>query len=444
MEVSIMAAKYWYLLLVFVTPLSAGPQIQHWQTTKGAKVYFVEAHELPMVDIQVNFDAGSAREPLHKKGLAAMTSSLLDEGVANMNADEISYEFERLGANYGAHAGYDSASVSLRSLVDKNKLGKAITNLRKVMSEPDFPTQALERQRKRFLIAIQQKQQSPGAMAREAFYAAIYGDHPYAYPRGGTAESITSIKRADIKAFHRQYYVARNASIAIVGDLDKAQAEMLAEELSSSLQKGEGAEPLPAVPALVGAEEIRNSHPSSQMHILLGQPGMKRGDADYFPLYVGNHILGGSGLVSLLFKEIREKRGLSYSSYSYFSPMRENGPFLAGLSTRADQADEALQVLRESVKAFVENGPSRSQLEAARKNITGGFPLRLDSNSNILGYIAVIGFYDLPLDYLDTFNAKVEAVSVEDIKEAFARRIALDKLVTIMVGPDSPPNKETN
>ncbi len=439
-----MATKYWLLMLAVAMPVFAGPQIEHWQTTKGAGVYFVEAHELPMVDLQVIFDAGSARDPEDKKGISELTNSLLAEGAAKLNADQISYEFERLGANYGANAGYDSASVSLRSLSDKSKLDDALVNLRKVMSEPDFPLQAVERQRKRFLTGIQQKKQSPATVAREAFYAAIYGDHPYAYPKSGTEDSIKSITQTEIAAFHRRYYVARNAVIAIVGDLDKSEAEMLAEELTQSLTKGQKAEDLPDVVALTEAKKIMSHHPSTQTHILLGQPGMKRGDPDYFPLYVGNHILGGSGLVSLLFKEIREKRALSYSAYSYFSPRRKKGPFLAGLSTRADQADEALRVLRKEIRDFIEQGPSQEALDAAKKNITGGFPLRIDSNSNILGYAAIIGFYDLPLDYLNTFIARIEAVSVEDIKEALARRIQPDRLVVVMVGPNSQDNREHN
>ncbi|MFT5131871.1 MAG: zinc protease [Gammaproteobacteria bacterium] len=439
-----MGIKFWFFFLIFASPVFAGPQIQHWQTTSGASVYFVEAHELPMVDIQVTFDAGSARDPIDKKGLSAMTNSLLAEGAAMLNADEISFEFERLGANYGASGGIDSASVSLRSLAEKNKLDKALVTLRKVMAEPDFPSAAVERQRKRFLIGIQQKRQSPAAVASEAFYAAIYNDHPYAYPREGSEESIASISQAEIAAFHSRYYVASNATIAIVGDLDRTQAKTLAEELTQSLQRGEKAMPIIAVPALTGAKQIKSVHPSTQTHILLGQTGMKRGDPDYFPLYVGNHILGGSGLVSLLFKEIREKRGLSYSAYSYFSPMRENGPFLAGLATRADQAEEALKVLRENIRSFIKEGPSQAELDSAKKNITGGFPLRIDSNSNILAYATVIGFYNLPSDYLETFTARVEAVSAEDIRDAFNRRIVPDKLVTVMVGPDSSSNKEPN
>ena len=425
------------LLITLFASLSAyaAPEIQHWQTSKGTRVYFIEAHELPMVDIQLSFDAGSARDPLGLEGLASFTSSLLSEGADGLNADELGFQFERLGANFSASAGDDFVSLSLRSLVEPDKLNPALLNLKRVLNAPDFPEQAIERQRQRYLVGIQQKKQSPGALAKEAFYAAVYGSHPYAHPASGTVESIKALSRKAIVDFHEQYYVAANGIIAIVGDLSKKQARKLAEDLTSGLQRGEKAAPLPAVASLKKSALIKQGHPSTQTHILLGQPGMKRGDPDYFPLYVGNHILGGSGLVSILFEEIREKRALSYSAYSYFSPMRVKGTFTAGLSTRADQADEALSVLREVIRSFVDEGPDEQALEAAKKNITGGFPLRIDSNSNLLGYAAVIGFYNLPLDYLETFNEKVMAVSLQDIKSAMARTIDPDKLVAVMVGP---------
>jgi zinc protease len=183
------------------------------------------------------------------------------------------------------------------------------------------------------------------------------------------------------------------------------------------------------------AVTVKIDHPSTQTHILVGQTGIKREDVDYFPLYVGNHVLGGGGMVSRLFAEIREKRGLSYSANSYFSPMRENGPFTASLQTRTDQTKEALLVLQEQLKIFIDNGPTEAELEASKKNITGGFPLRLSSNSKIIAYIGMIGFYDLPRDYLETFNANVNAVTVDQIKDAFKRRLSPDKFVTVMVGP---------
>ena len=181
-------------------------------------------------------------------------------------------------------------------------------------------------------------------------------------------------------------------------------------------------------------KEIRIEYPSAQTHILMGQPGMKRGDADYFALYVGNHMLGGSGLVARLAEEIREKRGLAYSTYSYFMPMRELGPYTIGVQTRNDSAQQSLDVLRATVAKFIKEGPTPEELEASKKNITGGFPLRISSNKKIIDYIAMIGFYQLPLDYLDTFNQKVQAVTIADIKKAFQKRIDVDKMVTVMVG----------
>ena len=422
-----------YLLSPYI---QAAPVIQIWQSEKGANVYFVEAKELPIVDIQIIFDAGSSRDG-KKAGLAGLTNSLLDEGAGGLTADQISQGFDNLGANYGASAGYDSASISLRSLSDPALLEPALENLARVLIKPDFPEDALARQKNRALIGIRSKQQSPGALASDAFFAEVFKGHPYAVPSSGTEESISAMVRNDVVDFHKNYYVTKNTTIAIVGDLTKAQAKAMVEKLLKELPTGEKPQQIPAVQVLEKAATIQIDYPSTQTHILLGQTGIKRGDADYFPLYVGNHVLGGGGMVSRLFVEIREKRGLSYSANSYFSPMRENGPFTASLQTRTDQTEEALSVLREHLKIFIDNGPTEAELEASKKNITGGFPLRLASNSKIIAYIGMIGFYGLPKDYLETFNANVNAVTVDQIKDAFKRRLSPDKFVTVMVGPRS-------
>ena len=423
------------LLLFSAHAVWSSPQIMHWQTTGGSRVYFVESHELPIIDIRLLFDAGSTRDPAGKNGLAVLVNSLLDEGADGLGATEISFEFERLGAQYRAEAGYDSASVSLRSLSEQAIQEPALRNLRRVITAPTFLAKAVERQKQRVQLGIQRKQQSPAEIARDAYMAAIYQDHPYAHPNDGTLDSVASLNREDIIDFHRRFYTARNAMLVLVGDLTRDQAETLAEELTGALAGGQEMKPLPAVAQLEQQEEVRIEHPSSQVHILVGQPGIRRGDPDYFPLYVGNHILGGGGFVARLYDEVREKRGLSYSAYSYFSPRRENGPFIAGLQTRGDQRKQALQVMRETIRTFIDKGPTPEELDAAGKNITGGFPLRLDSNSKILGYVAMIGFYGLPLDYLDTFIKNVNAVTIGQIRDAFQRRLQPDRFVTVMVGP---------
>ncbi|MEZ0316947.1 MAG: M16 family metallopeptidase, partial [Methylophilaceae bacterium] len=256
--------------------------------------------------------------------------------------------------------------------------------------------------------------------------------HPYSLDE--EPETIAAIKRDDLQKFYGTYYGAKGAVIALIGDMSRAQAEQLAERISVGLPQVAATSPLPAVPYPDQAKEDRIPHPASQSHILLGYPGVKRGDADYFPLYVGNYILGGGGFVSRLTEEVREKRGLVYSVYSYFMPMSELGPFQVGLQTKRDQADAALKLVHETLDKFIADGVTEKELKAAKQNITGGFPLRLDSNAKILDYLAVIGFYKLPLTYLDDFSAQVSKVTAGQIKDAFNRRIKADKLVTIVVG----------
>jgi len=423
--------------LIFLSPTSllAAVNIQHWTTDNGARVYFVAAPELPMVDLQIIFDAGAARDK-GKAGTAVLTNGLLAEGAGDLNANQISERFDELGARFSNDAQRDMANLTLRSLSEEKVLTPALETLALILSQPTFPKDAFEREQKRMLIGLERRKQSPDALADEAFYKGVFKSHPYSVMPSGYENTVPSLTIDELKAFYKRYYVASNAVIAIVGDLDRAKAEQVANTLVAHLPKGAPAEKLPKVANLNEQETIKLAHPSTQTHILLGQPGMKRGDPDYFALYVGNHILGGNGLVSRLSNEIREKRGLAYSTYSYFLPMRKDGPFQIGLQTRNDQAEEALKVVRETLNNFIENGPTDEELNASKKNITGGFPLRISSNQKILGYIGMIGFYDLPLDYLDTFNEKIQAVSAADIKDAFKRRVHPDTMVTVLVGQE--------
>ena len=430
-----------FFIIFYANTVLASPNIEYWITSTGAEVYYVHAPELPMVDIQIVFDAGSSRDE-DALGIAMLTNSLLADGANGDDADKISNDFESLGAIYAADIGYDSASLQLRSLTESELLKSAIVNLKKVLSAPDFPTDALERRQSQMLIGIKAKQQSPAAIAKDAFMKATYQSHPYAKPSEGTETSVKAIKRKDIVSFYKKHYTAKNSMIAIVGAVSHELAKQISEDISAGFQDGEKASSIRAVENLEEPQSIFIEYPSAQTHILVGQPGMKRGDSDYFSLYVGNHILGGGGMVSRLFEEVREKRGLSYSAYSYFSPMLFKGPFTAGLQTKTDQVDEAISVLLENIKNYIEQGPTEEELIAAKKNITGGYPLRIDSNSKILNYVVVIGYYKLPLDYLETFNNNVEAVTIESIKDAFKRRLSPDKLVMVKVGTLSNKKSE--
>lgn len=413
--------------------VQAGVTIQHWVSPAGARVYFVESRVLPILDVQVDFAAGSMFNPAGKTGLAGLTRGVLELGAGALDENAIADRLADLGANMGGGADSDRASVSLRTLSAADKRGPAIELLRTVLQSPRFDAVVFEREKTRSIAALKEALTRPEGIAARKFSQALYPDHVYG--RQSTPEGLAALKRDDALAFYKGFYRARNAGITIVGDVSRAEAEKIAETLVAGLPSG-GAPTLPAPPTLPKESTQKIAHPATQAHLLIGVPAIERGNPDFFPLLVGNYSLGGGGFVSRLMKEVRDKRGYAYSVYSYFSPLRQTGPFQIGLQTKRAQADEALQVTRSVLTDFLKTGPSETELAAAKANLTGSFPLRLDSNRKILENVAVIGFYGLPLDYLDTYQQKVAAVTVDAVKQAFAKRVRPENLVTIMVAAD--------
>ena len=388
-----------------------------------------------MVDLRLVFDAGSARDGA-KAGLAMLTNDMLNKGAAGLSEDQVAEQFEAIGAVFSSGTNKDTGWVGLRTITLPKEQQTAVDLWLKVLKTPDFPQKDFERVQKLTLVGLQAEKQDPESLASKAFFQAVYGNHPYGQPDNGTEATINALQVGDLKAFYQQYYVAKNGVLAMVGAVDRAQAEALAEQIASVLPAGSAAAALPEVPALTEAKTVKIPYPSAQSHIVVGQVGNKRGDPDYFTLYMGNQILGGSGFTSCLMTEVRTNRGLSYSVYSYFAPMAQLGVFEVGLQTKQTQTEQALQVVRDTLVKFQKEGPSDKELEAAKKDVTGGFPLRTANNGQIIEYVGVIGFYQLPLDYLDTFTSKVNALTREQIAEAFTRRMQPDKMVTVIVGGD--------
>lgn len=407
--------------------------IQHWQTSNGAKVLFVHAAELPMLDIRLVFDAGSARDG-DKFGLASIVSRMLDEGTPTRTTDQIAATFENLGVSFNAGAYRDMFVVDLRALSDSTYLDPALELFTDIVAHPNFPQPSFQRIFDGAQIGQQQKQQSPSAQAGILFYQNLYGSHPYAHPSSGTPDSLKKLTVDDLKAFHRQYFVAKNATLALVGDISDERARAIAESISASLPAGEPAADLQEVTPLAKARHMHLSFPSQQTHIMIGQAGIRRGDPDYEALYVGNEILGGGGFNTILMNELREKRGLTYGVYSSIVPMHVEGPFMINLSTRSDQTQQALDLIRTNLRTFLRDGPTDAQVTEAKDNIIGSFPLSTASNSSILAYLAAMGFYNLPLDYLDSFNDRISKVTGQQIRDAFRRHINPDKMLTVTVG----------
>lgn len=424
------------ILLVSVSAMAV-PKIESWTMTNGVRVYFVRTTELPLIQLRAAFDGASSRDPAGKFGVARMTNVMLPQGAGDLDADKIASGFESLGAEFGNNSERDMAIVELRSLSDPKLLNPALDLFAKVVEKPTFPADALERERAGALVALQHERQSPGAIAHKTFMHMLYGDHPYAHDPLGSDKSLRAITRADLVAFHGRYYVGSNAWLAIVGNATLSEAKAIADRALGGLPRGEAVPPLPAVKPLPEGKREIIDFPAQQSHVLIGQPAVARDDPDYFALMVGNYTLGGGGLVSRLSDEVREKRGYSYSVYSYFQPMRVAGPFTLGLQTRNEKRDAAIAVARKVLDDYVEHGPTAQELDAAKRYLSGSFPLRLDSNKKLADNLAYVGFYGLPLTYFDTFIQRVEAVTDKQIRAAFKRHMQPQHMVTVVVGGSS-------
>ena len=427
-------------LCCVVTSAFATPKIQHWQAPSGARVYFVENHDLPMLDVAVNFAAGCAFGAGDKLGVAGLTHGLLDLGAQDLSEDDIARKLADIGAQMGGSFDADRSAFSLRTLSNAAERDAALDILARVLQQPLFPDAVLTREKMRLIASLKEAETKPEHLAEKAFGKAVFGVHPYGWQT--EVADIEKIQRADLESFYRAHYSAKTAVVALMGDVTRQQAEAIAQQLTADLPQGSAEAVLPVVTGKISASEQRIEHPASQSHILIGAPGIARNDTDYFPLYVGNYILGGGGFVSRLMHEVREKRGLAYSVYSYFMPMQQPGAFQIGLQTKKEQADEALKLVRETVNTFVEKGVTEKELRAAKDNIIGGFPLRIDSNKKILDYLSVIGFYQLPLTYLDDFTSRVDAVTARQIHDAFKRRVDPAGMATVIVG--SPEAEKVN
>lgn len=417
--------------------------IQHWTQASGAQVYLVESPTIPIVDLQIDFDAGGRRDPASQAGLAEVTASMASTGVRAvgglpaLDENALGEAWADLGASFGAGAGNDRMSFSLRSLAYPDLLERSIQLAARQLGEPSFAPDIWTRDRARMDAALKEANTRPAVQAGRAFAAAVYGSHPYGFET--TSATLARISVADMQAVYARSILPCRAKVSVVGAVTRAQADTLVQTLLARLPQTPCAQlpalaGVPEVAPLTRASEARIPFESAQAHVYIGQPGIKRTDPDFFALTVGNYILGGGGFVSRLTTEVRERRGLSYSVYSDFAPGMHAGAFTIGLQTRPDQADEAVQVVRKVVSDFVLSGPTEVELEAAKSNLIGGFALRIDSNRKLLGNVANIAWNGLPLNYLDTWTQQVAKVSVADIRTAFSRVLQPQVMATVIVG----------
>jgi zinc protease len=415
--------------------------IEPLDSYKGAKAYLVQTKALPMVDIEVSIDAGDRYDPAGKSGLADMTAGLMNYGARSnkgvLTEAQIADEIADLGANIGLSVGDERAVLRIRSLSRQDLRERAVQLAAAMLSAPTYDSKIVEREKQRTITNLLEAETKPEYVLDKRFKKLVYGNYPLA--NTPTVKSVAAVTAADLVQFHKQFYRGDRMIVSIVGDVDRAQANQIVQALLKQIP--ESGAPIAKLPELerspvepLDQREVQIPFDSQQAHIAMGMTAVTRSNPDYFPLMVGNYVLGGGGFVSRLMTEVREKRGLAYSVFSYFAPGKSTGIFQAGLQTKSDQGALALDVMSSTIAQFIADGPTPAELAAAKANLINGYPLRIDNNRKLLDNVSSIAWNDLPLDTMEVWTKQVEAVTLDQVKEAFQKYLAMDRMKIVMLG----------
>lgn len=422
--------------LIAFAPLAHALDIQRWHTPHGSEVLLVERHQLPMVDYAVIFkNAGAAAEPSNKSNIAAATAELLTSGTTQLNEEEFNQAINDLGASLNGTSSSEFSSFAFRTLSRPDTLAATANLLNQALTQPRFDPEVLQRVKDQASLSLKQSESYPSFIADREMARLNYPTHPYGKTAFQTVEKIQSVQPADLKEFHRQHYAKNNAIVAIVGDVNRQQAEQLVEQTLRGLpEKAQHTSSIP--PVIIQPAQHKNlpfPH-STQDTIVMGLPILTADSPDYFAMLVGNYVLGGGGFDSRLMKKLRDEKGYTYGASSRVAAYKQAAPFTIEFSTERTNRQAALQATQQVLADFITNGVTEEELTQAKANITGSFPLRLDSNAKLLSNLTSLAYYNRPNDWLDTYNDKINALTTEDIKRAWQRNLSPEKLNIVIVG----------
>ena len=410
----------------------AAIEIHKVASKSGVVAWLVEDRSNPIVSVSFGFRAGGSLDPAGKEGLAELTSVLLDEGAGGMNALAFQKKLENLSIRLEFEVGRDQFRGTLRTLSRHRAAAFRMIGL--ALTEPRFDTDAVERMRGNLLASYRRNTQRPNYLARRAFWSSAYPDHPYGRPVSGTEKSLGAIDRADLKRFVADNFARDNLFIGVVGDVTPAQLAVLLDTAFGGLPTQQKLRPVPSVaPNLPGGIVVKKFD-TPQSVVMFGQPGLPRRHPDYYAAYILNHIIGGGGFTSRLYREIREKRGLAYSVYSYLWPMQRSALFLGAVATRNARVAESVRIVREEWARIAGQGPTAEELAAAKKYLTGSYPLRFSSSSQIADMLVGLQFESLEPDYFAKRNGYIEKVSLADVLRVARELLKPERLTFVVVG----------
>jgi zinc protease len=419
------------LLMSALAPAHA-VTVQQVTSPGGIVAWLVEDHSIPLTSIEFSFRGGAALDPEGKAGLANLVASVLDEGAGDLDSQAFQGQLYELSVSLSFSAGLDTFRGSLKTL--NRHRGKAIDLLRLAVTQPRFDAEPVERIRRQITTSILRRASDPDRLASRILWRTVFADHPYGRPTRGTEKSVAAITVDDIRAFVARRLAKNTLIVGVVGDIS-------AEELAPMLDKAFG-----DLPDTASAPRLEKAQPAEkgqtfiiekdvpQSVITFSQPGLARDDPEYYTAYVMNYILGGGGFASRLYEEVREKRGLAYSVYSYMNPLDAGALIAGGLSTVNARAGESLAVVLAEWRRMRDDGVSQQELDDATRYLTGSWPLSFDNTGQMARMLVGMQYNDLGIDYLDRRNDYITAVEREDVKRVARRLLDSTKLTIVVVG----------
>jgi zinc protease len=416
--------------------VASAMDIQQVKSPSGIEAWLVEEHSVPIIAMNFAFvGAGSLQDAEDREGTAYFVSGMLDEGAGDIGSEQFQQLLDEMAIRMNFDSGRDVFSGSFQTL-SKNS-AQAFDLLRLAINKPTFEEKATERIRKQLLTGLKFDAEDPRRQANLEWYKLAFPAHNYSRPVKGTLETIASIKREDLVRFVENAFARDNLKIAVVGDINAEELGKVLDEVFGNLPAKTKLEPVTEAWPPKGPQRKVIEMQIPQSVAMFGHDGLKRHDEDFIPGYILNHIVGGGSFASILMEEVREKRGLAYSVYSYLNPMKYGSIYAGSVATKNEAIDESLKVIREQLEKIAASGPTEKELEDAKTYLTGSYALRFDTSTKISSQLLWAQIEDLGMDYFDKRNGMIEAVSIDDLRRVATRLIKPDNLIITIVG--NPP-----
>lgn len=421
-----------FFFLLFPNLAFSLPSTKRVTLHNGLRLVVAEDHSLPFVTFQLIIDGGSRADPPNKEGLSYMTAKGLLHGTVNHTAQQMSKALDFIGANLSANSSKDYVSVSLKVL--KKDLIQGFNLFMDAVTQPIFPEDEFRREVQRTIGVIKSVEEDPGGLSEREFFKTLFTGTPYGHPVVGTEESLPRLTRNDLVSFYTTYIRPNQSILVIVGDIKLTEVN---KDLMSRLETW-SARDVPAISynqiPSSGVKILTIDRMITQANVVLGNSGPPRKNPDFFSIAVMNYILGGGGFSSRLLTEVRAKRGFAYSIHSVFDLKKFAGSFSVHFQTKNDSAREAIEIVLEEMKKMQTAPVTDKELEGARKYLTGSFPLRLDTQAKLAGFLAQVEFYGLGDDYADTYISRIMAVTKEDVQRVARKYLDPLNYALVVVG----------